>query len=60
METKYNFQQPQITGKSSQTIVFDPKVTGETDELNPSFLQTGSKKDKTNDDIKGSNQTDSK
>jgi len=39
METKYNFQQQAIRGKRTQTMVFDPKLTSETDELNPDFQE---------------------
>ena len=37
--TSENYQQPQVEGEQ-QTVVTDPAVTSETDELDPSFGQT--------------------
>jgi hypothetical protein len=43
METKHNFQQQPIRRERSQTMIFDPKLTLETDELNPDFKEAAKK-----------------
>ena len=40
METNRNYQQQQINGKD-QTVILDPSLTAETDEINASFPTSG-------------------
>ncbi|WP_157262993.1 hypothetical protein [Pedobacter steynii] len=36
-----NYQQPQTEGHDEQTVLIDPAITGETDEMDPTFYQDG-------------------
>ena len=40
MEANRNYQQQQINGKD-QTVILDPSLTAETDEINASFPTSG-------------------